>query len=539
MDEARGLLESMRRNGVWPDSIAYGAVLSGYCKLGRIGEAFECLRVFQEEGFVLGVSGYSCLIDSLFRANRFDDACRVYEEMPERNVQPDCVLYTILMRGYMEAGRVDEAIGLLKEMTERGVVPDTYCYNTLIKGLCDAGCLDQARSLRVEISKNNLFPDSTTETIVICGLCKEGLVGEAQQIFKEMGKHGCDPTVHTFNSLISGLCKVGKLEEAESLVLTMEMKSKPSLFLRLSQGGNRLDDGHLHKLVEQYCEAGNVVQAYKLLRDVIGVVPDVITYNALIDGLFRAAKPDKALKYYNRLQIMGHHPDEVTRGTVIDGLVKVHKEETALTVSQYMWGDGCPLSPKNCNTLMKILCQTKKISKAVSLWLIYIARLRTSPEDVETIKMLKNHFEEGRIEETIKGLIEMDRKVGSVNSSPYTIWLIGFCQARQVDEALKIFTILRESDVEATPASCVRLIYSLCWEGKLASALDVMLYALSKGFSVNKHAGNRLLKNLCMGNRKKEAHELVWRMSLAGYDMDMYLRAATKQLLYSRITGVG
>ena len=147
--------------------------------------------------------------------------------------------------------------------------------------------------------------------------------------------------------------------------------------------------------------------------------------------------------------------------------------------------------------------------------------------------MLKNLFEQGCLEETVKGLIEMDRKGGSVNSSPCTIWLIGLCQVRQVDEALKIFTILREFDIEITPPSCVLLIHSLCWEGKLASALDVMFYALRKGFSLNQPVGNRLLKKLCMGNKNKEAHELVWKMSLAGYDMNIYLRAATKQLLYN------
>ena len=538
MDEAEKLLGSMGENNCWPDSVTYSVLLSGYCKSGRVDEAFERLRVFREEGYVLGLNGYSSLIDGLFRAKRFEEACHLYEEMLEKNVEPDCVLYTIMIRGYSEAGRVEEAFSFLREMTERGVDPDTYCYNTLIKGLCDAGRLDQARSLKLEISQHDRFPDSATYTIMICGLCKDGLVLEAQQIFDDMRKLGCVPTVNTFNSLINGLCKAGKLEEAHSLFDKMNMK--PSLFLRLSQGVNSVrDTAGLRKRVEQLCETGLVIKAYKLLRDIIdGVTPDIVTYNVLINGLFKVGKPNEAWKLYKQMRIMGHSPDDVTLGTVIDGLSKVNRDEEAWTLYQNMLKDGRSPSPETCNTLMRILCRKKRVSQALSLWLTHITQWRTSPEDAETIKVMKNHFEQGRLEETVKGLIEMDWKGGSVSSCPYTIWLIGFCQARQVDEAHKIFTTLLEFDIEVTPPSCVLLIHSLCWEGKLASALDVMLYALRKGFSLSQPVGNRLLKKLCMGNKKKEAHELVWRMSLAGYDMNIYLRAATKQLLYNQMTGV-
>ncbi|ONK56175.1 uncharacterized protein A4U43_C10F4910 [Asparagus officinalis] len=493
-----------------------------------------------EEGFVLGLNGYSSLIDGLFRARRFGEARRLYDEMLEENVMPDCVLYTIMIRGHSEVGRVEEALAFLREMTGRGIVPDTYCYNTLIKGLCDAGHLDEARSLRLEISQHDLFPDSATYTIMICGLCKEGLVLEARQIFDEMGKLGCDPSVHTFNALISGLCKAGKLEEAHSIFNKMNIK--PSLFLRLSQNVDRVKDpGHLRKLVEELCEAGLVVKAYKLLRDVMGVVPDVFTYNILMNGFFKEGKPDEALRLFNELRIMNHNSpvDLVTLGTLIDGLSKANRENDAhMLYEQLILKAGRSPSSSICNTLMRTFCRKKRVAKAVSLWFTHITEWTTKAEDKETIELLKHHFEQGCIEEAVRGLIEMDQKNNSTNSFPYTIWLIGFCQARKVEEALKVFTILTEFDIELTPPSCVILIHSLCWEGELASALDVMLYALRKGFSLDQPVGNRLLKKLLMGNKKEEAHKLVVKMGLAGYDMDIYLRAETKKLLYNKVARV-
>ncbi|XP_073099929.1 pentatricopeptide repeat-containing protein At1g79540 [Elaeis guineensis] len=535
LNDASRLLDSMKQKNYKPDSVTYNALLSGFCKLGRIDGAFEHLKSFREDGFVLGLGGYSCLIDGLFRAGRFKEACLYYQEMLENNVVPDCILYTILIKGYVEAGRIEDAFSFLTQMTERGLVPDTYCYNTLIKGLCDAGLLDRARSLRLEISQHDRFPDSATYTIMICGLCKEGLVHEAQQIFDEMGKLGCVPTVMTLNALINGLCKAGRLEEAHILFYKMEMGRNPSLFLRLSQGAHQVRDSNsLHRLVEELCQSGLVLKAYKLLRDIIdsGVVPDVITYNILINGLCKVGNTDGALKLFKEIYFKGLSPDAVTYGTLIDGLVKVHREEDASMVFQHMLRSGCTPSSSIYSTLMRTLCRKKRTSQAVSLWLNHLSQKHRIPEEAKTIAVVRKHFEQGYLEEAVRGLFEMDQKHGSVNSFPYTIWLIGFCQVGKVDDALKIFNILIEFDIDATPPSCVLLINCLCRKGKLAAALDVMLYALRKGFLFMRPVGNRLIKKLCMHNKREAAQVLAWRMHLAGYDMDAYLRETTKGLLY-------
>ncbi|KAK9140812.1 hypothetical protein Scep_010493 [Stephania cephalantha] len=223
-DAKRLLLDTTKMNKCSPDTIAYHALLNGFCKLGGMDEIVSILKCIKNEGFVVGLNGYSCLIDGLFRIGRFREACRLrHNLMSNRNIAPDCILYTIMMKGLTMEGKVEDAVKLLSEMASTGIVPDTFCYNTLIKGFCDMGLLDEARSLKLEISQNDCFPNSATYTILICGLCKKGIVDEAQQIFEEMEKLGCLPTVMTFNALISGLCKAGELEQAHFLFYKMEI----------------------------------------------------------------------------------------------------------------------------------------------------------------------------------------------------------------------------------------------------------------------------------------------------------------------------
>ncbi|KAK3217888.1 hypothetical protein Dsin_011858 [Dipteronia sinensis] len=533
-DDAHRLFIKMKNSGCSPDFVAYNALLNGFCKLGRVDEAFALLRSFEkEDDFKLQLRGYSSLIDGLFRARRYDEAYAWYRKMFEVNIEPDVVLYTVMIRGLSDAGKVKDAVKLMDEMNERGVAPDTYCYNAVIKGFCDAGLLNQARSLQLEILKRDSFPDTCTHTILICGMCKNGLVVEAEQIFNDMEKVGCLPSVVTFNALIDGLCKAGELEKANLLFYKMEIGRNPSLFLRLSQGANRvLDSASLQTMVEQYCESGLVLKAYKILMQLAdsGNVPDLITYNILINGFCRAGKINGALKLFKELQVKGLSPDSVTYGTLITGLLRIGREEDAFKIFDQMAKNGCTPSQSVYKTLMTWSCRRSKVTLAFTLWLKYLRGI--SGREDEAIKVIEEHFAKGDFEKGVRGLLEMDFKLNDFNLGPYTIWLIGLCQAGLVGEGLKIFSILNECKVIVTPPSCVKLIHALCKRGKLDEAMDVFLYTVKNGFKLMPRVCNYLLRSILLSkDGKHHAYDLLSRMESLGYDLDSHLYGSTKVLL--------
>ncbi|XP_062199850.1 pentatricopeptide repeat-containing protein At1g79540-like [Phragmites australis] len=538
LKDAEKLLLSMNEKGCPPDEVTYNSLLSGLCKAGRVDEAFERLELLRSGGFALGLKGYSCLIDGLFQAGRYNDGFECYKEMLMRSdVSPDIVLYTIMIRGCSEAGRTEDAVSFLDEMKEKGFVPDTFCYNTLLKTLCDAGNLDGARSLWSEMLQNNMVLDSTTHTIMICGLCKKGLLDEAMQVFNEMEKVDCHPTVMTYNVLIHGLYRVRRLEEARMLFYKMEMGNNPSLFLRLTLGANQVRDSEsLQKLVNTMCQSGQVLKAYKLLRGIIdsGVVPDVVTYNTLIKGLCKVRNLDGALRLFKELELKGLSPDDITYGTLIDRLLRAHRENDARMLFQNILQSGGTPSLSIYNSMMRSLCRMKKLSQAISLWLDHLPKKYNLSAEDEVLADARKKIEDDSLDEAVRELIKIDQKYGSLNSTPYTIWLIGLCQARRIGDALKIFHTLEEFGIAVTPACCAFLTKYLCWERNLNAAVDVMLYTLSKRFIMSRHVGNRLLRNLCIHHRRQDAQALAWRMHLVGYDMDAYLREPTKGLLHSQ-----
>ncbi|ONI11768.1 hypothetical protein PRUPE_4G124200 [Prunus persica] len=546
---ALAVYNQMLKSNHSPSRNTYDILMNGFCKTrqtqdalqmfdemtqrGSIGEAYALLRSFERDGYVLGLNGYTCLIHGLFIAGRFDEAHGWYSKMIKKGIKPDIVLCTIIIRGLSDAGRVKDALNFLNEMNERGLVPDAYCYNAVIKGFCDLGLLDEARSLHLDISKLDCFPNACTYTILICGMCKNGLVGEAQQIFNEMEKLGCVPSVVTFNALIDGLCKASKLEEAHLLFYKMEIGRNPSLFLRLSQGSNRItDSASLQTKVEQLCELGLILKAYKLLTQLAdsGVTPDIITYNILINGFCKAGNINGAFKLFKNMQLKGLSPDSITYGTLIDGLQRVDREEDAFVVFDQMVKNGCMPSSAVYKSLMTWSCRRKKISLAFSLWLKYLSNLPLREE--EKIKAIEEDFKEGKTEKAIRGLLEMDVNFKDFDLVPCTILLIGLCQVRRVHEALRIFSVLDEYKVIVTPPSCVHLINGLCKEGNLDLAIGVFRYTLEKGFMLMPEICNQLLKCLLRSQDKKDhALDLISRMRSFGYDLDFYLHQTTKFLL--------
>ncbi|XP_054780379.1 pentatricopeptide repeat-containing protein At1g79540 [Prosopis cineraria] len=530
VDYAYRLFNKVKGNWFQPDLMIYSVLLDGFCKLGRFDEALSMVRLLKMDGFALGVDNYSCIIDGLFKARRYREAYSWYAKMFKEGIMPDIVLYTIMIHGLSKEGRVGEAIKLLDEIVQSGLTPDAYCYNAAIKGFCDIGLLDRALSLQLEISEHDQFPNTCTYSILICRMCKDGMVGEAQQIFNQMEKLGCLPSIVTFNSLIDGLCKAGQLEEARLLFCKMEIGKNPLLFLRLSQGGNRVVDGiGLRKTVEQMCESGQILNAYQLLID-SGVAPDISTYNILINAYCKVGNVDRALKLFEHLKLKGLSPDSVTYGTLIDGLYKADREEDALKLCEQMLEEGGEHSSSVYKALMTWFCRKKKVSLAFSVWLKYLNNLPGRVDD--STKVLEEYFNGGQVEKAIRRLLELDFKFKDFNLAPYTILLIGLCQAKRVREALIIFSVLDEFNININPPSCVHLIKGLCNIGKLGKAVDVFHYALDKGFVLGRQIHNRLLMLLlCSRTDKEYAAALVKRMESLGYTLHRYHSKKVRSLL--------
>jgi pentatricopeptide repeat protein len=289
----------------------------------------------------------------------------------------------------------------------------------------------------------------------------------------------------------------------------------------------------LQKKVEQMCEAGQFLNAYDyefLTLTNSRVKPDIITYNILINACCRACDIERADHLFEELQKSGLSPDSVTYGTLIKGRFLVDREMEAFKIFERMREAGCEPTLSVYKTRMTWLCKNRKVLPALSLYLKYLKSLPS--RDNDSISALEEYLVVEKLEQVIRGLLELDFSTKDFKLAPYTILLIGFCQVEKVDEALIIFSVLDEFNIKINATSCVHLIRGLCKERKLDDAIKIFLYSLDKGFMLRPRICYHLLNHLLHSKYYKEcAVNLIGRMKSFGYPLD----SAEYRTIWSRL----
>ncbi|XAR62429.1 hypothetical protein NMG60_11017178 [Bertholletia excelsa] len=161
-------------------------------------------------GFDSNVFVQNILLDFYSKCSEsLDSACRVFDEMPKKDV----VSWNTMIGGYMSMGMIESAIGLFESMPERNVVT----FNSIITGLLKAGKMELAHSVfermpaRNEVSWNSL----------ISGYVGVGDLNTAQSFFNQMPVK----SVVAWTTMISGYTKIGDLELARMTFDQMPVKN--------------------------------------------------------------------------------------------------------------------------------------------------------------------------------------------------------------------------------------------------------------------------------------------------------------------------
>lgn len=145
------------------------------------------------------ISAWKSEIVGLLRNRRVDDARRVFDELPHRNLD----LYTVMVAGYTQNHRLEEALHLFSGMLVRDVVS----WNSMMKGCLDCGNLSMARKLFDEMPQRNVV----SWTTILNGFFRHGDLEKAEELFYEMPWKD----VAAWNSMIHGYFSHGRVEDAQ------------------------------------------------------------------------------------------------------------------------------------------------------------------------------------------------------------------------------------------------------------------------------------------------------------------------------------
>ncbi|PPD79874.1 hypothetical protein GOBAR_DD23195 [Gossypium barbadense] len=136
---------------------------------------------------------------------------------------------------------------------------------------------------------------------------------------------------------------------------------------------NNVDDALtlFHKMIVEHPKP-SIVEFTKLLRAILGVKPDVVTFSTLIrglcnrilDGVCKTGNTDGAIRYLRMMEERGFEPDVVAYSTVLNCLCKKGLLKEAHDLFFEMIKQGIKPNVVTYSILIDALCKQGMISKA-------------------------------------------------------------------------------------------------------------------------------------------------------------------------------
>ncbi|GMH16818.1 hypothetical protein Nepgr_018659 [Nepenthes gracilis] len=238
-------------------------------------------------------------------------------------------------------------------------------------------------------------------------------------------------------------------------------------------------------------------------------------------------------------------PNPKTFAIILERYVSAGKPDRAVKIFLSMHEQGCPQDLICFNTLLDILCKSKRIEKAHNLFKIFRGRfradvvsynilangwclIRRTSKALELLKemverglsptlttyniMLKGYFRSGQIREAWEFFLEMRKRKCELDVITYTTIVHGFGIAGEVSRARRVFNEMVEEGILPSVATYNALIQVLCKKDSVESAISVFAEMGRKGYVPNSVTYNLLIRGLCHAGEMDRAMEFMGKM---------------------------
>ncbi|KAL5813689.1 hypothetical protein ACOSQ3_024464 [Xanthoceras sorbifolium] len=345
-------------------SVSWNSMVSAYCRASLIDDAILVLKQMCVLGmeltastFVSVISGCSlrqglsmhCCVFKLGLINseiplansamsmyaKYDcvgEARLIFDEMGESSI----ISWTTIIGGYVNIGNVSEAFAMFNQLRQRGVAPDLVVFVSLISGCIHAGNLLLAASvhslLLKSVCNNNEDPldnllismyancrdlgsarrvfDMVHDknvflwTSMIAGYTHSGYPAEAFDLFKRLLRTSIRPNEATLATILSACADLGSLgmgKEIEEYIMLHGLGSNQKVQT---------------SLIHMYSKCGSIKRAKEVFDTVTN--KDLAVWSAMIYGYAIHGMGHEALSLFRKMQhLKGIKPDAVVYTSVL------------------------------------------------------------------------------------------------------------------------------------------------------------------------------------------------------------------------------
>ncbi|KAF4380213.1 hypothetical protein G4B88_001364 [Cannabis sativa] len=200
----------MNKEGLIPDQVTVGSVLSGCAHMGTLGSLLgKSVHGFiAKNAWELNVELGTVLVDMYAKCGVITSACQVFELMRERNVMS----WTALICGAAQHGYCKDALSMFELMQKEGVKANELTFTGILSACVHAGLVEEGQRFFKMIEECGLELKIQHYGCMVDLFGKAGLVEEAYEVIMTMK---LQPNVVVWSSFLSACKEHKKFEMAE------------------------------------------------------------------------------------------------------------------------------------------------------------------------------------------------------------------------------------------------------------------------------------------------------------------------------------
>lgn len=301
------LYSQMLSESVTPNRFTFPSLIKACCTVEEGRQVHAHVLKF---GSISDAYSMNSLIHMYVNCERLEEARRVFDKMPRRNV----VSCTTLISGYSQWGCVDEAFELFELMHER----NSASWNAMMAAFVQNNCFQEAFALFRRMQSENLLLDKYVAATMLSACKGSGALKQGEWIHGYMQKSGIEMDPKLVTAIIDMYCKCGCLDKAFEVFNGLPHKA-------ISSWNAMIGGLALH---------GKGMAAVELLNEMErrGISPDYITFVNVLNACAHSGLVEEGRHYFRYMtEVHDIAPGSEHYGCMVDllgraGLLEEAKE---------------------------------------------------------------------------------------------------------------------------------------------------------------------------------------------------------------------
>ncbi|XP_020882603.1 pentatricopeptide repeat-containing protein At3g47530 [Arabidopsis lyrata subsp. lyrata] len=302
------LFRALRRNISFPaNPLSSSFALKCCIKSGDLLGGLQIHGKIFSDGFLSDSLLMTTLMDLYSTCENSTDACKVFDEIPQR----DTVSWNVLISCYLRNKRTRDVLVLFDKMkndVDRCVKPDNVTCLLALQACANLGALDFGKQVHDFIDENGLSGALNLSNTLVSMYSRCGSMDKAYEVFNRMRERN----VVSWTAMISGLAMNGFGKEAIEA------------FNEMLKFGISPEEQTLTGLLSACSHSGLVDEGMmffdRMRSGEFKIKPNLHHYGCIVDLLGRARLLDKA---YSLIKSMEMKPDSTIWRTLL-GACRVH-----------------------------------------------------------------------------------------------------------------------------------------------------------------------------------------------------------------------